>query len=261
MYQSVKFVLTSLCILSVLFSVHFSAHGSSLINTIKKNKPAIVAIGTFTPTARPQNQIRGSGFAIGDGSLIVTNHHVVPDTLDSELKQEIVVFSGTGKHPKVHKAQLIASSAYYDLAVLKIASNLPTLTLATENYIDEGTEIAFTGFPIGAVLGLYPATHRGILAAVSPVVIPVDASSQLSVKMLKRLRNPYLIYQLDATAYPGNSGSALYDQNSGKVVGIINKVLVKETKEAVIEKPSGITYAIPVKHLYELLAEHDIKLN
>ncbi|MGY0648844.1 MAG: serine protease, partial [Paraglaciecola chathamensis] len=31
--------------------------------------------------------------------------------------------------------------------------------------------------------------------------------------------------------------------------GIINKVFIKETKEAVLEKPSGISYAIPVKYL------------
>ncbi|MFT6735736.1 MAG: serine protease Do, partial [Polaribacter sp.] len=31
-----------------------------------------------------------------------------------------------------------------------------------------------------------------------------------------------------------------------------NKVFVKESKETVLEKPSGISYAIPVKYLMEL---------
>ena len=35
------------------------------------------------------------------------------------------------------------------------------------------------------------------------------------------------VYQLDATAYPGNSGSPLLDADSGKVLGVINSVFVK----------------------------------
>jgi S1-C subfamily serine protease len=77
--------------------------------------------------------------------------------------------------------------------------------------------------------------------------------------MLKRMRNPYSVYQLDATAYPGNSGSAMYDMKTGHVLGIINKVFVQGTKEAVISNPSGITYAIPVKYLHKILKENNIK--
>ena len=64
-----------------------------------------------------------------------------------------------------------------------------------------------------------------------------------------------MVYQLDATAYPGNSGSPLYDANTAEVIGIINKVYVKSTREAVLSDPSGITYAIPVKFLLPLLTQ------
>ena len=73
--------------------------------------------------------------------------------------------------------------------------------------------------------------------------------------MIKQLRDPYDVFQLDATAYSGNSGSPLYDPETGEVVGVINKVFVKESKEAVLEKPSGITYAIPVRYVKELLRD------
>ena len=76
--------------------------------------------------------------------------------------------------------------------------------------------------------------------------------------MIKRLRDPYDVFQLDATAYPGNSGSPLYIPETGEVVGVINKVFVKESKEAVLEKPSGITYAIPVRYVKELLRDAGI---
>jgi S1-C subfamily serine protease len=61
------------------------------------------------------------------------------------------------------------------------------------------------------------------------------------------------VFQLDATAYPGNSGSPLFDPATGEVVGIVNMVFVKGTKEAALAQPSGITYAIPSQHLLELL--------
>ncbi len=122
----------------------------------------------------------------------------------------------------------------------------------------DGTDIAFTGFPIGGVLGLYPVTHRGIVASLTPTVVPAVSAEQINLKMLKRMKNPYLVYQLDATAYPGNSGSAMYDKKTGEVVGIINKVFVQSTKEAVISNPSGITYAIPVKYLHQVIKEHNL---
>jgi S1-C subfamily serine protease len=62
-----------------------------------------------------------------------------------------------------------------------------------------------------------------------------------------------MVFQLDATAYPGNSGSPIYDADTGEVLGIINMVLVKSTREAALSQPSGITYAIPVRHLRALL--------
>jgi S1-C subfamily serine protease len=130
--------------------------------------------------------------------------------------------------------------------------------LASSEYQREGSYIAFTGFPIGAILGLYPVTHRGIIASLTPVIIPAVSSEQISLKMLKNMRNPYMVYQLDATAYPGNSGSAMYYMKTGEVLGIINKVFVQESKEAIISKPSGITYAIPVKHLHELMAKNKL---
>ena len=205
-------------------------------------------------------ELYGSGFVIGDGSYVVTNSHVIAKELDESLLQELAVFTGKGSAAKVRVATLIATDKEHDIALLKIKGQpLPALQLAQSHFKPEGSAIAFTGFPIGAVLGLYPVTHRGIIAAVTPTIIPVDDSRQISIAMIKRLRDPYLVYQLDATAYPGNSGSAMYDIETGKVIGIINKVFVQESKETVISKPSGITYAIPVKYLHQLLKKHKIK--
>jgi hypothetical protein len=37
------------------------------------------------------------------------------------------------------------------------------------------------------------------------------------------------------------------------VIGVVNMVFVKGTKESALERPSGITYAIPSRYLIELL--------
>lgn len=246
-----------LLLICMLFS---STAYSNLVETVRLIKPSVVGIGVYTPTGRPKNQLYGSGFVIGDGSYVVTNSHVIAKELDESLLQELAVFIGKGSAAKVRVATLIATDKEHDIAILKIKGQpLPALQLAQSHFKPEGSAIAFTGFPIGAVLGLYPVTHRGIIAAVTPTIIPVDDSRQISIAMIKRLRDPYLVYQLDATAYPGNSGSAMYDIETGKVIGIINKVFVQESKETVISKPSGITYAIPVKYLHQLLKKHKIK--
>jgi S1-C subfamily serine protease len=106
---------------------------------------------------------------------------------------------------------------------------------------------------------VFPVTHRSIISAITPNAIPATATQQLNVNMLKMLQTPYDVFQLDATAYPGNSGSPLYDENTGKVVGIINKVFVQGSKENALTNPSGISYAIPAEHIKKLLLEKGAK--
>jgi len=65
----------------------------------------------------------------------------------------------------------------------------------------------------------------------------------------------YDVYQLDITAFPGNSGSPLYNAETGQVEGILNSVTVKGTKENALTKPSGISFAIPVIYLHDLLRD------
>jgi len=231
-----------------------TTQANDLVETIKKIKPAIVGVGTINPLARPNTRLLGTGFAVTDGLHIITNRHVLPN--EYQDKEQLVVFIGSGKKPAYRMATVISKSALYDIAILKIAgAPLPTFTLAGDKLIDEGSAIAFTGFPIGAILGLYPVTHQGIISSLTPIVTPASSSSLLKVTHIKRLRNPFLVYQLDATAYPGNSGSPIYDKKTGVVYGVLNQVFVKESKESVLEKPSGISYAIPVKYINKLLKE------
>jgi S1-C subfamily serine protease len=237
-----------------------NAYSHSIVEVVAKVKPSVVGIGLYDALGVQTHQLRGTGFVFGDGTLVATNYHVISQKLDPLKVQYHIVFSGSGRQPTIHKAEIIAKDLDHDLAILKLSTVLTPIKLAASNYVEDGTEVLLTGFPIGAVLGLYPATHRGIVAATTPDVIPTAHSSRLSINMLDRLEKKFMIYQLDITAYPGNSGSPLYTADSGEVIGILNKVFVKESKETVLEKPSGISYAIPVKYLTQLAKRKGIEV-
>lgn len=248
--------------IKVILLIHVPfGHSHSITDAVTKVKPSVVGVGLYDALGAQTHQLRGTGFVFGDGTLVATNYHVISKTLDPKKVQYHIVFSGTGRKPKIHKVEIIAKDREHDLAILKLSNILTPLRLAEGKYVDDGTEILLTGFPIGAVLGLYPATHRGIVAATTPDVIPTSHSNQLSINILDRLEKKFMIYQLDITAYPGNSGSPIYDAQSGDVIGILNKVFVKESKETVLEKPSGISYAIPVKYLIQLAKRKGIEIN
>lgn len=65
-------------------------------------------------------------------------------------------------------------------------------------------------------------------------------------------RIPYNSFQLDATVYPGGSGSPLYHPETGQVIGVVNMTLIKKTKEHLLSDPSSIVYAIPAQHIERL---------
>lgn len=231
-----------------------TAQTQNLPDTIEKIKPSIVGIGTFEMTRRPPSIFRGTGFVVADGLHVATNAHVLLEKIDAEKKEVLTVFAGKADRIEIREATKVAEDRDHDMVILRITGRpLSALTLGDSARVREGETYAFTGFPIGMVLGLNAVTHKATISAITPIVIPQLSGQQLDKKVLMRLTAPYNVFQLDATAYPGNSGSPLYNPNTGEVVGIINKVFIQETKETVIQKPSGISYAIPIGYLRELL--------
>jgi S1-C subfamily serine protease len=247
------------CRLAALLLLSGTSAAGGLPDTIDKIRGSVVAVGTVTPiphaaAKQPVAKYLGSGFVVGDGRHVITNYHVIPETLDTEKNERISIFTGHGKAGQARKARVVRLDKEHDLALLKFSGTpLPAVVLEDKVKIREGTEVAFTGFPLGVTLGLYPVTHKSIVSAVTPIVIPAFSSKHLTASQIHRLKNPYNVYQLDAVAYPGNSGSPVYDVATGKVIGVLNSVFVKGTKEAVLKTPSGISYAIPAKYIRELI--------
>jgi len=225
--------------------------------TIERVKQSIVPIGTYERSRTPPFAFRGTAFVVGDGTYVVTNVHVLPGVLDTtQLEVLGVLVPGvTADKVDFREARRVAVDPGSDLAVLKIGgAPLPALRIGNSDGVKEGQPVLFTGFPIGTAIGLFAATHRGMVSAITPIAIPQARSAELDPKTIRRLTSgTFPIFQLDATAYPGNSGSPVFDPATGEVLGIINMVFVKGTKEAVLTQPSGITYAIPSRYLQDLL--------
>ncbi|MGV8991539.1 MAG: S1 family peptidase [Thiobacillus sp.] len=233
-----------------------SPASADLADMVLNIKPGVVGVGTYNPTGSPRANLQGTGFVVLDGRYVVSCAHIFSKLLDSEKKETYAVFIGHDRQMEVRTAQLIATDKARDLALLKISGKpLPALRLGDSTTVREGWQLYFTGYPIGSVLGLNPSTHRAGLAAIIPIFTPLQNASQLNVRTLRQAQDPYEVFELDAIAYPGNSGSPVWNPDTGEVLGVVNSVYVKGAKEAALSAPSGISYAIPAKYVKHLLEQ------
>ncbi len=222
---------------------------AGLVDTVPKVKPSIVGITTVQTGRGLAAQLSGTGFVVADGRHVVTNNHVVAAT----VKTAFFVIVPTAEGVDRREARVVQTDPVHDLALLEVdGAALPALKVRLEGPMaGEGSDVAITGFPIGTALGLVRATQRGTISAVTQNVSAEPHSSLLDAALLMTPR--YEVYQLDMVAYPGNSGSPLYLADSGEVIGILNSGFIKTTKEKVLSDPSGISFAIPAKHILPLL--------
>lgn len=218
-------------------------------------RESVLPVGIFNALNSPRFTFRGSGFVVGDGNLLLTNAHVLPEGNASPPPQLAVLVMRSDGGREARMATLLRVDRSHDLALLQLdGAALPALTLAAAGGVQEGLEVALVGFPIGGVLGFAPVIHRGIVSSLTTIALPAATAQQLQERTVARLRDgAFAVYQLDATAYPGNSGGPLLDAKTGQVVGVVNMVLVRGTRESALSNPTGITYAIPVQFALELL--------
>jgi S1-C subfamily serine protease len=227
---------------------------------VERSKPSVILVGTYAETDSPRFSFRGSGFVFADGNLAVTNAHVLPESLAGAHARRLVVQVRRGQRDwTVRAASVLVLDREHDLALLRFDGDpAPALKLAAAGSTKEGVSIALMGFPLGGALGFSTVTHRGIIAAITAIALPTPSAQGLNERAIRQLREgTFDILQLDATAYPGNSGGPVFDIQSGEVVGVVNMVLVKGAKETALSQPSGITYAIPAQYVEQLLGRRD----
>jgi len=236
---------------------------ADLPDSIVKVKPSVVIVGTFKSTNSPRFALRGTGFAVvdplksGGSNLVVTNAHVLQSPADADPDAALVVQVRQGATDlQMRAATVLEVDSVHDLALLKIdGPAVPAMTLRDSDTVREGQSVAFMGFPIGGALGFSPVTHRAIVSSIAAAALPTPTAQTLNAQVIRSLRSasPFNIFQLDGTAYPGNSGGPLFDPDTAELLGVVNMVLLKSTRESALSSPSGISYAIPAKFVAQLL--------
>jgi S1-C subfamily serine protease len=245
-------VLLLLTALAVLPAATFAG---SLPETLQRVKPGVVAVGTYMALRRDQDRLLGTGFVVAGGNHVVTNSHVVPRRLDRGRRETAAIYlPAEGSRIRRREAEVVKRDIVHDLCLLRFdGPALRSLTLGASEEVREGQPHAFTGYPILNALWLYPVTHEGIVSAVAPIAFPPDFGHEVEPELLRRTIRPFTAFRLDATAYPGNSGSPLYHAQTGRVVGVLNSVQRLRGEGSAVADPSGIAFAIPVRYVRKLL--------
>ena len=135
----------------------------------------------------------GSGFIVGDGKYVITNHHVINGT------KRIAVRNGIGK---VREATVAAISKDYDLAILELSNPYPkSFSIESKDFAEPrtGDDVISIGYPSIGLTFDQPTITQGIISKVFD-----DEKG---------------IFFTTAAINSGNSGGPLFNLN-GKLVGV-----------------------------------------
>jgi|APSaa5957512493_1039668.scaffolds.fasta_scaffold04338_3 serine protease Do len=174
----------------------------------------------FAPSAH------GSGFVVGNGKYVITNHHVIDGA------KKVAVRNGIGK---VKNAKVVAYSKDYDLAILELESPYPKAFSINEKDFEDpkaGTDVISIGYPgIGLTYEL-PTITQGIISKV--------------------FDDKQGFFLTTAAINSGNSGGPIFNLN-GKLVGVSFAALDK--KKFLDENgqiPTDMGYAIKSNMIKEV---------
>lgn len=181
-------------------------------------KPTVVNLFPVQPGGRgrdprggtPNATGSGSGFIVDSDGYIITNHHVIGDAPEVEVR-----FADKSKLI----AQVIGRDPDTDLALLKVQADrpLPSVRFGDSSLVKVGQWVLAVGNPFG----LDRTVTLGVVSGIGRENIN-----------LSRYEN---FIQTDASINPGNSGGPLFNLH-GEVIGI---------NTAIINFAQGIGFAIP----------------
>jgi serine protease Do len=168
-------------------------------------------------SADVEDRFLGSAFLWGDGSVAVTNAHVVGEA------EEVRLIDRNGAE---ETALVIARDEVRDVAIISVAPGRSGLALA-----DQMPELGDEVFALGAPLGIeFTLTEGRISATTRQVEIAV----------------PMMMMQHDAAVNPGSSGGPLVDAE-GRLLGM-NSQIADGSRMFV-----GIAYAISTADLERIV--------
>lgn len=209
----------------------------------KKVLPSIVGIQvTVTSNSSWYGQTtkissEGSGVVFSQDGYIITNYHVIEDTLTStgeaSKSANLNIYLYSDPNTAI-KGTVIGYDISADLAVVKIDRNdLTPVELGDSDKLQVGDITIALGNPGG--LQFLGSVSQGIISGLNRTIPSDGAYENLS------------LIQTDAAINPGNSGGALMDIQ-GKLIGINSAKLVAKEYE-------GMGFAIPVNDVFTICTE------
>jgi Trypsin-like peptidase domain len=186
-------------------------------------------LATLIPaSALADTKSSGSGFVIGDGSLIVTAYHVVEGCASIDV-------------PGAGAAVLLKSDPGSDLAILKTKRASPGgLRFRAGHPVRLGEEIIVIGYPLRGLLSTPPTVTTGIVSSLAGIH---DDRTEM---------------QISAPVQPGNSGGPVLDR-SGNVVGVVESKLDRiKAAAATGDIPENVNFAVHSSIVTSLLDSYTI---
>jgi len=202
---------------------------SSYEAIFSKNGSAVTLIAVQWPDGR---NFSGTGFCVTAKGVIVTNKHLVTDSLGHVPARIAVIFSDTKAWLEAH---VVRSSPDADLSLLQIdrAGPYPWIGGIARNTsgLPVGAPVVTIGYPLGTETPMEGSGTK------------ITARSSLFTGTLSKHLEDVL--QLDAYAGAGSSGSPVFDLD-GRVVGVVYG--------GAREAQGRIVYAVPADKLTPMLA-------
>ena len=175
------------------------AYSNAVVRAVERVGPSVVRIHPLLGDPRLSGV--GSGFAIGEGGLILTNSHVIQGA------SRFVVITADGQS---RTARCVGDDPDTDLAVIKVDQpvDIPVARLGDSKKLRRGQLV----IAIGAPLGFEATVTTGVVSALG--------------RSLRGERGRLVedLIQTDAALNPGNSGGPLVN-STGEVVGIATAII------------------------------------
>ena len=164
----------------------------------------------------------GSGVVISSDGLIMTNHHVI----DNSVQVRVVFEDG-----RMYESKIVGSDRLTDIGLLKIsASNLVPISFGNSESLKVGDLAVAIGHPL--TLGAAPTVTTGVVSALERRLDVGSEAMDSGVTL-------FGLIQTDAPITRGSSGGALIN-NNGELIGITTAIATADVGA------EGLGFAVPV---------------
>jgi S1-C subfamily serine protease len=250
----------SLCTVFAGFVSSTAAQEGQVSNPVAKAVDATVFVRVDHLYSGRGVTSSGTGFLIHGNGWILTNEHVVSDTMIVPVGNEwrranakvtkvaVVLRSGSAEELEVN-AKIVARDPDADLALLKVPGPQdPVLDIWTERTPSVTDEVWVVGYPYGELLAIERWEN-------DEMANPEASVNQGRVSALRKDNDGNLrLIQTDAAVNPGNSGGAMID-GEGHFLGVVSAkvgsdgigfaIASDQVREFVLKKGYRVEYRPP----------------